>query len=267
MTLKKTLLFVLCATFFACNTESVDNPEEETTDSTLLKKIIFNKGTADEYTETYSYIDGNRLVSIDAGDDYKSVYTYEDDKLIREATYFDGKLAAYVTLEYNSDGALSKFIEYWLETTGLSERAYKQIFTNNADNTITREVYLGDHNSQTDLNYTEVISFNGKNISRLKDTDDTTEYIYAYDDKNGMFKNVYAIEILNLLSENEFGPYIYGNTNNIISNIESYNNQNSEEITEYTYNDNDYPKTAVLKFKYNGIIDESQTETAEYFYE
>lgn len=267
MKFKQLLLIAMSVIAFSCSTESVDNQEEETTDSTLLKKIVYNKGTSDEYTEIYNYIDGNKLASIDAGDDYKSVYTYEDDKLVREDTYFDGELSAYVTIEYNSEDKLAKLIEYWFESSGLSKRAYKQIFTYNNDNTITREVFRGDHSSQTEISYTETISFSGKNISRLKHHDDSIEYIRTYDNKNGMFKNVYAIDILNILSENEFGPYIFGNTNNITSDIESYNNNENEEITEYTYNDNGYPKTAIIKYNYYGTIDESLTDTVDYFYE
>ncbi|CAH8286351.1 hypothetical protein EV196_106265 [Mariniflexile fucanivorans] len=260
------LLFTLCITIFSCSTESLDNSEKETTDSTLLKKVIYDKDTEDEYIVTYSY-DENKLTKLEGEDGYKNVYTYEGDLLVKEESFLDGELGAYVTLEYNSVGVLVQYKEYWLDSSGLPESTYKHVLTYNSDKTITNDVYTGDHNSQTELYFTELISFDGKNISKLKDNDNVTEYLYSYDDKNGMFKNVHAIEVLNLLSQNEFGPYIMGNTNNITIDKEIYDQQSNHTTSEYIYNENDYPVSAINKYYNNGVLDEQQTETINFYYE
>ncbi len=260
----------------ACNIESVDNPDaqenpeeetEEPNDNTLIKRIVYNQGTSEEYTEVFNYSDGNKLMSIDAGEGYKNVYTYSGDLLVKEESYFDNELWAYVILEYNSEGLLTQYIEYWEAVTAFPSRAYKKVFSYNSDNTITKTIYIGDHASQTELSHTELISFRDNNISSVKHSDDVVEYIYSYDQKNGIFKNIHMIEILNILSENEFGPYMHGSTSNLTSNIENYNNNVGEEFYEYTYNEDEYPETAISKFKYNGVLDEDQTETVHFYYE
>ena len=58
---KNTLLFVLCMILFSCNTESIDNTDETTNDSTLLKKTIEtdSNGDGEKLTTNYTY-DGNK---------------------------------------------------------------------------------------------------------------------------------------------------------------------------------------------------------------
>jgi len=83
MSLKQFFIFGIIIFIFSCNTEPTDAPYEETNDSTLLKRIIYNKDTADEYSETFNY-NGNKLISVDYGDGSKNVYTYENDNLIKD---------------------------------------------------------------------------------------------------------------------------------------------------------------------------------------
>ena len=279
MKLNYLLLITLCVTLIACNTETIDAVDEEieeieeveeteeTTDNNLIKRIVYNKDTAEEYTDTFNY-DGNKLTSVDYGDGYKNVFVYDEkNNIVKDEYYSENVLAAYTVLEYDTENKLTKFTETFLEPSGLDDRQYENVFTYNNDGTITKEVYVDYSNSGFELSWTETIIFNNKNITNVKDNDDSTEYIYTYDDKKGMFENIYAIEILNQLSENEFGPYIYGNTNNITSNIEKYENHESGDLTEYTYGDDGYPETALYKSIYDGVIDEDQTETIDFFYE
>ena len=274
MKLNYLLLIAFCITIFACNTESIDSNDEEIpeeteqpTDGILIKKIVYNEGTTDEYTDTFNY-DGNKLLSVDYGDGYKNVFTYdENNNIIKDEYFSDNKLTAYTELEYDNENKLTKFTEIFLPSSGLDDRQYENIFTYNNDNTLTKEVYTDYSNSGFEFSWTETILFDNKNITNVKHNDDSTEYVYTYDNKKGMFENIHAIEILNLLSENEFGPYIYGYTKNITSNIEKYENHESGELTEYTYNEDDYPETAIYKSIYEGLIDEDQTETIEFYYE
>ncbi len=266
MKLKHILLFTSCITFFACSTESSTSEEEETNDSTLLKKIVYDIGTADEYTETLNY-NGNKLTSVDYGDNSKNVYTYDDDNYLVKDEYFnEGTLEASVALEYNSDDNIASYTETFFESSGLSDRQYKKMFTYNNDGTVTNEVYINYSNSGFELSRTETIILDGGNIVEISDGEGYS-ISYTYDDKNGAFKNIHAIEILNILSENEFGALLYGNTNNIASEIESDTSisDNYNNIYEYTYNENNYPITCIYTAQYGD--QEDDVETIEYFYE
>ncbi len=266
MKLKQFLLITLSITFFTCSTESVNNPEEEeNTDSTLIKKIVYDKGTANEYTETFNY-EGNKLTSVDAGDGYKNIYTYDsDNNLIKDDFFEKNELIASVSLEYNSDDKVAMYIETFFEGSGLSDRQYKHVLTYNNDGTITSKVYGNYNGTGFQLDFTEIITLDGKNILEVSHNDGY-KIAYTYDKKNNAFKNIHAIEVLNMLSENEFGSLIYGNTNNILSFIESgASSYNYIDTYEYTYNENDYPKTCIYSSKYGNQTED--IETIEYFYE
>lgn len=266
MKLKQFLLFTLCITFFACSSESTDTPDEENDDdNVLLKKSIETDADGITETTTYTY-DGNKLISVDYEDGWKNIYTYEDDLLVREDQYTDNELTAYLILEYNTDNKIANFKEFFLEPSGLEGIAYKNVFIFNDDNTLTIENYSGDFNSQNASSSIDTFTYNGKNIITIENNSSSQNlYNASYDDKNGMFKNVHAIEVLNIITElSEFSASIYGNTNNPTS-IEGIYSQETLDSYEYTYNDNDYPETAIYKDFYLGNL--QYTGTIEYFYE
>ncbi len=262
MKLNQALLFALCITFLNCSTESSGNPDEENMDSTLLKKIVYNKDTDDEYTEIFNY-DGNKLTSIDYGDNTKNVYTYDDNNhLVRDDFFSEGVLEATVILDYNVNEKVATFTETFFETSGLSDRKYKHDITYNNDGTFTDVVSVSYSNAEFESHRTETITLDGgNNISKIKTEDDDFQISITYDDKNNMFKNVHAIEVLNILSENEFGALIYGNTNNMTSYTESGASFNNKETFEFVYNEKGYPISAI-----STSIGESD-DTLEFIYE
>ncbi len=268
MNLKHLLLLIFCVGLFNCETESTDplEPEMET-DNTLIKRIVFNEGTSDEYTEVYSYTDGNKLMSVDDGFGFKNEFTYDGDFLVKDNAFINGELAASVDIVYNSDEKIASYTETFFEPSGLDDRKFRNDFTYNNDGTLTNKHYVNFSNSGFELDYTETIILdgNGKNIIEISDNDDY-KVSYTYDDKNNAFKNIHAIEVLNILGENEFGAIIYGNTNNIISLVENgtpgsglYNDK-----YEYTYNENNYPKTCIYKSSYDGVPEDIETLTFYY---
>ncbi|ULC58091.1 hypothetical protein MBM09_09180 [Flaviramulus sp. BrNp1-15] len=271
MKLNYFLLITLCLTLFACSTESTDTPNEETpeeteqpTDGILLKRIV-ETYEGETYTTTFTY-DGNKLITYDEGDGWKNIFTYEDEKLVREDQFAENELNAYVILEYNTDGSLSNFREYFLEPSGLGGIVTKNIFEYNTDNTITQTIYRGDATSQTDFSHTYIITMQNDNIKSIVDSHDS--YSYEYDDKNGVFKNIHNIEILNILSENEFGALIFGNTNNVINANDFEGSDEYNETYEYTYNDNSYPVSATWTSTYDGSFGSYEdVSTIEFFYE
>ncbi len=262
MKLKQFLLIALSITFFTCNTESVDNPDEETTDSTLIKKIVYDKGTSDEYTATFNY-DGNKLISVDAGDGYITKYIYENDKLVRINDLESNDLHAYVTIQYNIDEKIGSYIIFFEKD---NDHAEKHIFTYNSDNTMTESVYYGTYAVQETFSYSSIITFEGKNIMNEKWDDDDIEYIYTYDDKKGALRNIQHIDIINLISVDFGGLAEYGSVNNVTSLKEIQDGTvNYFDEYEYIYDNNGYPKTSIYKTESRWGPEEDTT--MDYFYE
>ena len=267
--LKQILLIVLCSTLFNCETESTDTTDNSSNDdSTLIKRIVYNKDTSDEFTEIYNY-DGNKLTSIDLSDNSKYVYSYDDNNNLVGENYFEeDELIVSIDIEYNTEDKIATYTETFFEPSGLDDRQYEYIFTHNNDGTITNQIYVNYDNSDFELSRTETITLNGENIASISDDDGYT-ISFTYDDKNNAFKNIHAIEVLNILSENEFGAFIYGNTNNITSYIESDDSSNSDDNFtdrfEYTYNEKNYPITNIYTSQYGN--EDADVETIEYFYE
>lgn len=266
MSLKQFFIFGIIIFIFSCNTEPTDAPYEETNDSTLLKRIIYDKDTADEYSETFNY-NGNKLISVDYGDGSKNVYTYENDNLIKDEYFSEGILMHYASLEYDSNGKLITFTENWLENAGWDNRIAKHELSINSDNTITDEVYQSFNGAELEFYQTRLIKFD--DYTNIKEYGNNEYYSsYTYDNKNGMFKNVHAIEVLNLLSEIEFGASIYGNKNNVTSFKENGDDIVNEyyDTYEYTYNENNYPiSSTCISQRIDGS--DQDIETIEYFYE
>ncbi|GAA3582844.1 hypothetical protein [Snuella lapsa] len=263
MNLKQFLLVTLFISVLACSSES-DDSKETPNDGILIEKIIYDKGTEDEYTETFIY-DGNKLMSVDYGDDYKNVYTYDDnDNLIKDDAYAENELMATIAIEYNSENKVASYTETFHDGSGL-EGIYKYELSYNNDATITVKVYNKTSSSDFELYNTETITLNGKNIVKIVHDDGYTES-YTYDNKNSAFKNIHAIEVLNLLSHHEYGAEIYSNTHNIISFVESGDSisDNYNDIYEYTYNENNYPKTGIATYSYGNL--ENEVSTIEFVY-
>ncbi len=267
MKLKQILLFTLCITFFGCSSESSNDKDDEETidDTTLLKRIIYNKSTTDEYIETFNY-DGNKLTSIDYGDGSRHVYSYDQDNNLIKYEYFnEGVLNASVDLTYNSDSKIATYTETFFEDSGLDDRQYRHTFSHNNDGTITSTNEVNYDNNGFEFDRTETFVLNGKNIVEISDNEGYN-ITYTYDNKNGAYKNIHAIEILNILSENEFGAVIFGNTNNITAYVETEETpgDNNNETFEYTYNEKDYPLTCVYTSLNGDEIEDIETIDFEY---
>lgn len=261
---------MLCIAVFSCSSESTETPNEEeqnNTDNTLLKRMV-ETYDGETSTTTFTY-DGNKLITYEESDGWKNVYTYENNKLVREDQYVDYELNAYLILEYNANGQLSSFKEYFLEPSGLGESVNNYILTHNNDNTISIDMYYGDENSQDEFYGTYTYYLNEKNISKIESSVSSWSLTFNYDDKNGMFKNVHDIEVINITSQTEFGAYyIRGNTNNSLSRIDTDEYGAATEAYEYTYNTNGYPKTATFTDSYEGNMGTNEyVSTIEFFYE
>ncbi len=259
MLLKNIFIYVFCFALFSCNTESLDasseKQEENSTDLILLKKIIETEKSGEVITTNYNY-DRSKLTSFSSSDNYKTQYTYKNDKIIRVDNYQNNISFAYTTLEYDSNSKLTSYTAFYHTATN-EELADRHVLTYNSDNSVTDKVYKGDYTSQAIFSHTNTYVFNGTNVIKLYD--DNYELLFEHDEKNGVFKNVSAIEVLNIVSI-DFGG-LESNSNNIIKRTENYNNNSEIQTILYTYNDNDYPISSISKY------DGEDSSTFQFFYE
>ena len=291
MKLNKLLFFTLCLVIFSCNiepigtndiseaveetegegqeTEEEEEEEEEepnTDDNTLIKKIIFNKGTDDETIETYTY-EGHKLIKKEIEDnyflegDYFVDYIYENDRLVRVNSTYEGELDAYTIITYNENDQVAYYILHLID-----DNTFKHVYNYNTDNTIKLEVYIGDLDSQTTLSNSYTLSYEGSNL--LSQVNDEYELSFQYDNKNGIYKNIEQIEVINLVSI-DFGG-LEGYTNNIIDRRDNDEDEDGNDVIiadtyEYIYNENGYPVTATYKDFYDEELEE--TYIIEYLYE
>lgn len=262
MKFKHILLSISCITVFACSTESV-TPTEEENDSTLLRKIIYDKDTDNESTILFNY-DGNKLISKDYGDNYTIEYIYENNKLVR-INDFDGNddLHAFITIEYNLDEKLGSYIIFFEKD---NDHAEKHIFTHNSDNTMTESVYYGTYAAQETLLYISTNTFEGRNIINEKWDDDSVEYVYTYDNEKGVLRNIEHIDIINLISIDFGGLADLGSINNVTSIKEIQEGTvNYFDEYEYIYDDNGYPKSSIYTTESRWGPEEDTT--MDFFYE
>ena len=263
MKLKQILLFVLCTAIFACSSDSTDSNEEPSNNNILLKKTIETNSDGEIDITNYSY-DGNRLKEVTYDDAFKSMYTYENNNLTQVDYYEDNELESTITIEYNAENKVASYVEY-LYNVSATRRANKFVITNSSDSRISFDVYMGDFNTQTEVYSTDNIINYDSNLTSV----DKKNYglSYVYDNKNSLFKNVFAIDVLNLLSVTaEFADDIYGKINNVTKITDAVgDNYLSVDTFKYNYNDNNYPVTAEYKESFNGSI--NYESTIQYFYE
>lgn len=151
----------------------------------------------------------------------------------------DGNLKEYLELSYDSDNNLEEYTIY----KNAQNRAFKNIVAYGSNNSINVSTFTGDFETQTEesgeVAYT--LDANG-NIIKIQ----TAQYQidYEYDSKNGIFKNLVARDVLNLIGRLH-GALNRGGMNNAIS-YEFSNNQVTDHIDlNYTYNEMAFPNLSV----------------------
>ncbi|WP_162126715.1 hypothetical protein [Flavobacterium phycosphaerae] len=222
---KPILLCLLFVLFQSCSSGDSSVP----TGSILVKKIV-ETDPAGIFTFEYTY-NGNKMVeSVLSTTDYirRGVYTYTGD-LITKVEFFDisNTLTERDIYTFDTDNRKKSFVKLdYYNGTGTRE-----IFTYNADGTISSISYSGDLNSQDIMvSHNTITMSNGAISSREEDTGTIIKtFTYAYDTKNNPFKNVIGLEqpSHNLLQStySENGGTVYTTDQH------------------YTYNSNDFPVT------------------------
>ena len=219
-------------------------------------------GENENYTETYSFVDGKLKTTIQKYDnsDRATTTTY--------SYHNDGKLAK-VLVEKPSNAGQNGQIE---KITSVTETDYTH--TGNvitaAEKRYTKDAQGNKRDGNTSLT-TYTYTFENENL--IKVTESTTEYYstteYTYDEKNNpLFQN------FTKLMDPEYFNDAKNSKNNILTRktTDKYNYNSStivnEHVYEYTYADNNYPLTEKVfrKRTENGVEKKKLDETTEYAY-
>lgn len=250
-----------------CDNESTDdtpdNPEP-TQDGVLIKRIDETYGVGLTYSIEFNYNE-NQLIAIADNDGYNSTLEYTDGLLTRLESYDDGELQEYITYSYNSNNVLENFSVFY-ELDGLEGTAYRHELSYNSDGTITQEIYRGDHESQTEINSTVVLSVSNGNINRWIFDSDNDYKEYQFDDQNGMFNNINAIQVLEISTYSTESTFqFHGSNNNVTKIVDDQDSfSRDEDVLNYTYNEDGYPVSAIYEYYSDGEFLDDATLTFTY---
>lgn len=276
MKTKALFLVLIGILLINCDNESTDDLPEmpEETNGTVPSQIVFTDSDG-AWIRDFTY-DNNRLLSIQDNIGYKTNYTYNEDQLVRIDNYEDGILAEYGTLEYDGNGRLSEFIQYFQEFGDeLDGSAFKMIYNYNGVNSITVDTYTGDFDSQEEFLYSEIYFFENNQLIEidLHDFSGTRDHFLtlSHDNMTGVFSNIENIEVIELVSDQfELGFVLEGSVNNL---VEKFDKEEIDYVTTYNYdyNQNGYPVSAQYEYFATHPSDTNnntpdQTATIDYKY-
>ena len=217
-------------------------------------------GENENYTETYSFVDGKLKTTIQKYDnsDRATTTTY--------SYHNDGKLAK-VLVEKPSNAGQNGQIE---KITSVTETDYTH--TGNVISAAVKTYTKDAQGNKRDGN-TSLTTYTFENENLIKVTESTTKYYstteYTYDEKNNpLFQN------FKKLMDPDYFNDAKNSKNNILTRkiTTKYNYNNStivkEYVYEYTYADNNYPLTEKVfdKTTENGVEKKELDETTEYAY-
>jgi len=246
-------------------------------DGSIESKILISISYEGDYPKEATY---KRSKTNGENENYTETYSFVDGKLIQK--YDNSDRATTTTYSYHNDGKLAKVLVEKPGKSTLNGQIIEKIYVTETDYmhtgnviTATEKRYFKDtqgnkldgNTSLTTYTYT----FENENL--IKVTESTTEYYstteYTYDEKNNpLFQN------FTKLMDPEYFNDAKNSKNNILTRktTDKYNYNNStivnEHVYEYTYADNNYPLTEKVfrKRTENGVEKKELGETTEYAY-
>ncbi|MBF4519189.1 hypothetical protein IRZ71_22790 [Flavobacterium sp. ANB] len=241
----KKFLLLFCAISLALTSCSSD---DDSSDSVLLKKVVIT-GSGGKTTVNYTY-DGNKLVSV--VDDFKVInmhYTYTGDLITKiDFKLPDGSIEQTNSFSYGTDGKLTTFVRVEFDEDDF--KGYKEVYTYNANGTISVKAYSGDDKTQTNATGTSTITFVNGDVSEITSTN-SPNHKYTYDDKNNSAKNVLGLDKI---------AFVDGEGTDVFHNELSDTSDGEVWSTySFTYNSDGYPEKSTSN-------EEGEDFTSEFFY-
>lgn len=249
--MKKILCLFGALSLLLSSCSSQDSPSSDSAESSvLLKKVILTSQDGQSKVNVDYKYDGNKIVSItDDSGEVGMYYTYTGDLITKiEFKLPDGTIEQTNTFKYNSEGKLSEFLR--VESDNGELRGHKEVFTHNADGTISVKLYSGDADVQDYLSGTSTIKFVDGEVTDIINSESANRK-YTYDIKNNPAKHILGFEKI---------AFVDGEATGIAHNEIKETSDGAVVATySYTYNSDGYPVKSV------DYIDGSNYST-EYFY-
>lgn len=226
--MKKIICFLsLSMVLASCSSDDsiseTTNPTEES--AILVKRLVekYEDGSTDTTLLTY---EGTKIKTI-TDSDGSIVFTYTGNQITKEDFLnVAGVREQTDTFEYNAEGKLSVFRR--LD----GDFSYKEVYTHNANNTISVAIFDGNEAAQTTPNGTATITLVNGEVSRILHSDGH-EHNYLYDNRNNPSKNVTGFAAIS---------FVEGEASGILHNITMDETpSDGDSVFSYEYNDNSYP--------------------------
>ncbi|MEZ4852789.1 hypothetical protein [Flavobacterium sp.] len=230
-----TLVTTLALVFTSCS-----NDDDSAATPVLLTQINYSNGT-NSFTRDYNY-NGTKLVSIVSSSGDLQEFTYTGD-LITKIKYSENNNSVQYTeslFEYNANQEVISATNLYHSDN--NPYGSKTTFVYNTDNTISTAFYLGDLNSQTNLQNSGKYFLNTSgNIYKVEEYDLNGNIIeqfnYTFDSQNHPGKNITGYSKL---------PFHRDGKNNNILACSSLGGYSADNYTiQYQYNSNGYPASSV----------------------
>lgn len=237
-------LALACGAFLlmlsSCSSSS-DSSSSSTNDDVLVSKTVETYALdGSVVTSNYTYA-GKKIVQETDSDGVVTKFTYTGN-LITKIEYFDDSDALEQTeiFAYNSSNQLTSYtrLEHF------DDNGDRETYVYNANGTVTCTSYDGDLLSQDNFYGTSIIYFTNNEVSMIEEYSDidilTGTRLYTYDTKNSPFKNIIGFDKIQFIENEAVGIH-----HNIVTDNYTDFGVLTTYTTTYTYNDNNFPLTAV----------------------
>lgn len=241
----KKLLCLFSALLLVFSSCSNDDNSSTNENQILLKKTTTTDADGLTSTTIHNY-NGNKIVSSIFESKESMNYTYTGDLITKlEFKLSDGTVEQVNSFEYDSNGKLATF----KRIDPIYDLGNKEVYTYNADGSISVVEYIGDSKTQTQENATSTITFLNGEVSAIVSTN-SSDFKYTYDAKHNPTKNVLGMDKISFTD---------GEASGILHNIISRTEDSITSTSEITYNAYGYPEKSFDNFEDKGT-------TTEYFY-
>ena len=249
-------------------------------DGSIESKILISFSYEGDYPKEATY---KRSKTNGENENYTETYSFVDGKLKNTTLKHDtNPRATTTTYNYHNDGKLAKVLVEEPRKSSLNGQIMEDIYVTETDYTHTGNVitatekrYFKDTqgNKRDENTSLTTYTYTFENENLIKETENSTEYYstteYTYDGKNNpLFQN------FKKLIDPDYFNDAKNSKNNILTRkiTTKYNYNNSTIVNEYvyehTYADNNYPLTEKVfdKTTENGVEKKELDETTEYAY-
>ena len=231
----------------------------------MIKRITETDDDGYTYSINFAYNE-NQLIAVSDSENYNAKLVYSSGFLTRVENYEDSQLVEYITYSYDVNNNLESYTIFY-EGAGLEGTVYRHDLSVNSNNTIEETVYRGTAETQTELLYTITKTVSNGNITSQSSDISDDVYLYEFDLKNSAYRNIYAIQLLELsTSATESGFTFHGNNNNIVKIIDDQSSFSTDEDRfDYNYNSDGYPISATYGYYCDGQLQYEANLQYEYY--